>query len=157
MYAAWANYNFEGATAKHSCPLYVDAYDADVVISSVINVPVVYDGCAVRWRKNYSDGGYEGCYRILERWGYLNGEDLIASGVSEEDISSAYPEGLDEAATYESCIWMTADGKVIKAVLSPLEGVAIPYCFFQPYKDEAGFWSEGLCDRLRPTQESISI
>jgi hypothetical protein len=99
---------------------------------------------------------YEGCYRILERWGYLNGEDLIASGVSEEDISSTYPGGLDEAATYESCIWMTEDGKVIKSVLSPLEGVAIPYCFFQPYKDEAGFWSEGLCDRLRPTQEAVN-
>ena len=104
-----------------------------------------------------SDGGaYKGSYRLLERWGFLPGEDILEAGIPEETLLQAYPDGFDEAATYEACVWMTADGKVIKAALSPLEGVAIPYCFFQPYKDESGFWAEGLCDRLRPVQEAVN-
>lgn len=100
VYAAWANYNFEGATAKHSCPLYVDAYDADVVISSVINVPVVYDGCAVRWRKNYSDGGYEDHYAEAS-WFDLSGSYYRSVDAARQDY---------EVVPIERGGWLFTDG-----------------------------------------------
>lgn len=95
-------------------------------------------------------------YRVLERWGYLNGDEIVAAGVSADDLALAFPEGFDESGSYPSCVWMTPDGHVIKASLAPIEGVALPYHFFQPYKDESSFWAEGLCDRIRDPQTSIN-
>lgn len=101
-------------------------------------------------------GGLKHRYRVLERWGYLNGEDLLEAGITEEDLALAFPDGFDPSGSYPACVWMTQDGKVIKAALAPIEGVALPYGFFQPYKDESSFWAEGLCDRIRDPQTAIN-
>lgn len=94
-------------------------------------------------------------YRVLERWGYLTGSDLLTAGVDLETLRAAIPDFV-EAGAYESCVWMTQGGTVIKAALSPVEGMAIPYHFFQPYKDDASFWPDGLPDVIRDLQTIIN-
>lgn len=94
-------------------------------------------------------------YRVLERWGYLTGSDLLTAGVDLETLRAAIPDFV-EAGAYESCVWMTQGGTVIKAALSPVEGMAIPYHFFQPYKDDASFWPDGPAGRHRDLQTIIN-
>lgn len=94
-------------------------------------------------------------YRVLERWGYLTGQELLDAGMPIEQLIAIYPD-FDEAMPYESSVWLMETGTVIKASLSPVEGMAIPYHFFQPYQSDTGFWSEGMPDIIRDQQTVIN-
>lgn len=60
MFTAWVGYNFEAVVPPHYCPLYFDAFDATVTVSSSKNWPDKdYSGCSLEWNVNYSDGGSE--------------------------------------------------------------------------------------------------
>ncbi|MGE4469345.1 MAG: hypothetical protein AB7D47_04345 [Desulfovibrio sp.] len=86
-----------------------------------------------------------GRYRVLERWGHLNGTELQAAGVAVED----------ETATYSANIWLLGD-QVVKAVLSPIEGIDIPYHFFFYSEDESAFFPEGVASILRHPQAAFN-
>lgn len=102
-----------------------------------------------------SNEDLKGRYRLLERWGYLTGKQLLAAGMTEEELEGHFP-GFDPEAVYAGNIWLTESGMVIKCSLSPVEDMAIPYYFFQPYADDAGFWAEGLPDVIRDMQVVIN-
>ena len=91
---------------------------------------------------------YHGRYRILERWGQVTGQELLACGLEREEI--------EESESYDAVIWMTQDGRVLKAAPVPVDGVSIPFYFFQPYEDEASFWGESLPEIIRDCQEAIN-
>lgn len=80
VWSAWVAYNFESPTPRHSCPLYAEEYDADVTVTSVVNIPIVYDGCDLHWRTNYSDGGYDDHLREA------NWFDLDSRGTSYRSV-----------------------------------------------------------------------
>ncbi|TVM35612.1 hypothetical protein DQK91_02810 [Oceanidesulfovibrio marinus] len=90
----------------------------------------------------------KGRYRVLERWGQLTGQQLLDAGLDRDDI--------EESDTYDAVIWMTKDGTVLKAAPVPVDGVGIPFYFFQPYEDESSFWSESLPEIIRDPQEAIN-
>jgi hypothetical protein len=85
---------------------------------------------------------------VLERWGQLTGKQLLDAGLDREDI--------EEGEIYDAVIWMTTDGDVLKAAPSTVDGVPIPFYFFQPYTDESSFWPEGLPEIIRDCQEAIN-
>lgn len=107
--------------------------------------------------KDQSLGGDDlrGRYRVLERWGYLTGKQLVEAGMDLETVAMVIPD-FDPEATYGCNVWMTSNGTVIKCTIAPVEDVAIPYHFFRPYADDTGFWTEGLPDILRDTQQVIN-
>ena len=94
-------------------------------------------------------------YRILERWGYLSGKQLIEAGMTPEELYATFPD-FDEEASYANNLWMSDSGVVIKCSLAPVEEMPIPYHFFRPYADGTTFWSESLPDILRDTQVVIN-
>lgn len=61
-------------------------------------------------------------FRVYERWGLLSGKELQDCGVTIEDD----PDGIRD---YASNVWILGD-KVIKAVIAPVQGIAIPYYFY---------------------------
>lgn len=87
-------------------------------------------------------------YRVLERWGYLSGEDLAAAGAE-------IPDG-GRSRVYPSNVWTLMDGTVIKAALNPLEGVDIPYFFYAYQSDDTTFWPEGIASLLRGPQAGVN-
>lgn len=94
-------------------------------------------------------------YRVLERWGYLTGRQLLDAGMKEEELRATFPD-FDTEASYANNLWMADSGTVIKCSLAPVEEMPIPYWFFRPYADGTGFWSESLPDVLRDTQVVIN-
>jgi hypothetical protein len=90
---------------------------------------------------------FKGRYRVLERWGYLEGKDLIEAGIE-------LPEE-DSVQVYSTNIWLLGE-KVIKAVLAPIEGVDIPYYFYYFYKDETSIFGESLCSVMRDPQRVVN-
>ena len=90
-------------------------------------------------------------YRVLERWGYLSGRQLLDAGMKEEELLATFPD-FDAEESFANNLWMTDSGVVIKCSLAPVEDMPIPYWFFRPYADGTGFWSESLPDILRDPQ-----
>lgn len=81
-------------------------------------------------------------YDVLEFWGYVSSDLLREQGIEiPADI-----EG-DVAAN----IWLVGD-IVIKAVLSPIEGVTFPYFFYYFEKDETSVFGEGIPRIMRDPQ-----
>lgn len=95
---------------------------------------------------NSSDGSFSrhGKYELKEFWGYLSADELIAEGVQldEEQL------GLEIAAN----VWMLGP-LVIKAVVSPIEGVSLPYHFYYYDKDDSSIWGEGIPTIMRDAQK----
>jgi hypothetical protein len=87
----------------------------------------------------------KGRYRLLERWGQLSGSQLADAGIEVED----------KGATYSANVWLLGD-VVIKAVLSPIEGIDIPYHFFFYSEDESTFFPEGVASILRHPQSAFN-
>jgi hypothetical protein len=85
----------------------------------------------------------KGRYELTEFWGFLDAQELQNIGVAVD------PEliGLEVAAN----VWMV-DDIVIKAIISPIEGVAIPYHFYYYDKDDSSIWGEGIPAIMRDSQ-----
>ena len=89
----------------------------------------------------------KGRFRVLERWGYLTGQELADAGVdvAEEQYGQVFSSNL----------WLLGD-KVIKAVLNPLDGIDLPYYFFFYHKDESSFFGEGVPSAMRDCQHGVN-
>lgn len=98
--------------------------------------------------RHSTQGNKGGQYEVLERWGWLNGDDLKSVGV-------AIPEDrLHE--TFFSNVWLLPNGEVIKAVLQPINGVTWPYHLYYFDKDETSIFGEGLSAIMRDDQTMIN-
>lgn len=87
-------------------------------------------------------------YEVLERWGWLTGEQLCSIGVK-----------IEEDRKHESffgCVWMLANGEVIRAHLANIDGTTWPYHFYHFDKDETSFFGEGLASIMRDDQQMIN-
>jgi hypothetical protein len=86
----------------------------------------------------------KGRYELREFWGYMSTNELAEAGVEidEEDL------GLEVAAN----VWMLGP-MVIKAVISPIEGVTLPYHFYYYDKDDTSIWGEGIPTIMRDAQK----
>ena len=87
-------------------------------------------------------------FRVYERWGLLSGKELQDCGVTIEDD----PDGIRD---YASNVWILGD-KVIKAVIAPVQGIAIPYYFYFYNKDETSIWGSGIPDDIGAIQNEIN-
>lgn len=90
----------------------------------------------------------DGQYEIIERWGWLDGEQLAAAGV---DV----PEHRMHE-TFFSNAWMLPDGTVIKLALQPLNGVTWPYHIYYCDKDETSIFGDGFAAIMRDDQTMIN-
>lgn len=86
-------------------------------------------------------------YTLLERWGYLTGQELYNAGleIAQDDLTEVF----------STCVWMLGD-VIIKASINPIEGVDIPYYFYPYQSDETSFWPEGIAYQLRTPQACIN-
>ena len=74
-------------------------------------------------------------FRVLERWGWLRGDELVACGV---DLGS---DPVEE--DYFCNVWLLGD-QIIKAVRTPMRGVEFPFQIFSIEKDESGLCGQGI-------------
>lgn len=95
-----------------------------------------------------NQGSADGKYEVLERWGWLTGQDLKDSGV---DVAT---ERMHES--FFSNVWLLPNGTVIKAVLQPINGVTWPYHIYYFDKDETSIFAEGLAAVMRDDQININ-
>lgn len=93
-------------------------------------------------------GNNDGKFEVLERWGWLTGQDLCEVGVSVDD------DRLHES--FFSNVWMLPNGAVIKAVLQPINGVTWPYHIYYFDKDETSIFGEGLSSVMRDDQTMMN-
>lgn len=89
-----------------------------------------------------------GQYEILERWGYLSGEQLKVAGVE-------VPEDRCHESFF-SVVWMLPNGEIIMASLQAINGVTWPYHLYQFDKDESSIFAEGLAAIMRDDQDMIN-
>lgn len=85
-----------------------------------------------------------GQYEIFERWGWLDGEQLIGIGVK-------IPEDRRHESFFSN-VWLLPNGEVIRAVLQPINGVTWPYHLYYFDKDETSIFGEGLASVMRDDQ-----
>lgn len=85
-----------------------------------------------------------GKYEVKEFWGYLDAEELADMGVEVD----ADKMGMEVAAN----VWMLGP-VVIKAVISPIEGVTFPYHWYFYEKDDSSIWGEGIPSIMRDAQK----
>lgn len=91
---------------------------------------------------------FKGRFRLYERWGYISGRELRDAGL----------EIVEEAAqdeVYSTNFWLLGD-TIVKAVLSPIEGVDIPYYWWFYSKDETEFFPEGIASILNDPQRAFN-
>lgn len=91
---------------------------------------------------------HTGQYDVFERWGWIEAEKLSACGV---DV----PEDRMHESFFSN-IWCLPDGTVIKAVLSPIEGVRWPYHLYYLDHDETSIFGEGLAAIMRDDQKMLN-
>jgi len=82
-------------------------------------------------------------YELLEFWGYIPAKKLQEANLEIDENQL----GEEIACT----IWVLGN-TVIKAVISPIEGVSIPYYFYYYDKDETSIFGEGLAYIMRDPQ-----
>lgn len=90
----------------------------------------------------------DGQYEVLERWGWLDGEQLHAAGVHVP------PSRMHE--TFFSNVWLLPSGEVIKIVLQPINGVTWPYHLYYADKDETSIFGDGFAAIMRDDQTMIN-
>lgn len=98
--------------------------------------------------RSSKQGNKDGKYEVLERWGWLTGEELSEAGVKVP------PERLHES--FFSNVWLLPNGEVIKAVLQPINGVTWPYHLYYFDKDETSIFGEGLSMVMRDDQTMLN-
>jgi hypothetical protein len=89
-----------------------------------------------------------GTYDVLERWGWLTGEQLADCGVEVK------PEQYID--TYFTNVWLLPTGHVIKASIQPINGVLWPYHTYYLDKDETSLFGEGLATIMRDDQDMLN-
>ncbi len=89
-----------------------------------------------------------GTYEVLERWGWMNGEDLSNAGVN-------IPEDRRHESFFSN-VWLLPNGSIIKVALQQLDGTTWPYHLYYFDKDESTILPEGLASVMRDDQESIN-
>ncbi len=89
-----------------------------------------------------------GQYEVLERWGWMDAQSLIACGI---DVPQ---ERAHE--TFFSNIWILPNGEVIRAALQPINGVTWPYHVYYFDKDETSIFAEGIPTVMRDDQITIN-
>lgn len=90
----------------------------------------------------------DGQYEVLERWGWIPGEDLVQAGVE-------VPEGRTHEAFFSN-IWLLPNGEVIRAVLQPINGVTWPYHIYSFDEDETSIFCEGIAAIMRDDQTNLN-
>jgi hypothetical protein len=85
----------------------------------------------------------KGKYELKEYWGFLDADKLREQGVNVP------PEFEMEVAAN---IWLLGD-IVIKANVSQVEGVHLPYHFYYYDKDDTSIWGEGIPSIMRDAQK----
>lgn len=95
-----------------------------------------------------TQGAKGGTYEVLERWGWVDGQDLANTGVK-------IPEDRIHE-TFFSNIWLLPNGEIIKAVLQPINGVTWPYHLYYFDKDETSIFGEGLSTVMRDDQTMLN-
>jgi hypothetical protein len=98
--------------------------------------------------RNSRQGDHGHTYEVLERWGYLTGEQLRMAGVEVPDDRTH--------ETFFSNVWLLPTGEVIKAVLQPIDGITWPYHIYYFDKDETSIFAEGIPAVMRDDQEMIN-
>lgn len=89
-----------------------------------------------------------GVYEILERWGWVDGQDL-------KDVGVKVPEDrLHE--TFFANVWLLPNGEIIKAALQPIDGMTWPYYLYYFDKDETSIFGEGLATIMRDDQDMLN-
>ena len=89
-----------------------------------------------------------GQFEVLERWGWVAGQDLQSIGVRVPDDRTH--------EVFFSNIWLLPNGEVIKAVLQPINGVTWPYHLYYFDKDETSIFGEGLSTVMRDDQTMLN-
>ena len=122
---------------------YIKAHPQGQVTPSMVNGELKLMG----ERVNSSDSA-TGQYEVLERWGWLTGEQLcqVACRVDEERRHESF----------FSVVWLLPNGEVIKAALQPIDGTTWPYHLYHFDKDETSLFGEGLASVMRDDQEMIN-
>lgn len=87
-------------------------------------------------------------YEVLEFWGYVDAHDLETHGV---DIPFEKKAQIELMAN----IWVLGD-HVIKAALSPVEGIKWPYFFYYYDKDETSLFGEGIPSIMKDIQDLVN-
>lgn len=98
--------------------------------------------------RSAKQGNNDGKYEVLERWGWLTGQDLKDCGLKVNE------DRLHES--FFSNVWLLPNGEVIKAVLQPINGVTWPYHLYYFDKDETSIFGEGLASVMRDDQTMIN-
>lgn len=87
-------------------------------------------------------------YEVLEFWGYVDAVDLERHGIE-------IPVEKKSQVELIANIWVLGDN-VIKATLSPLNGVRWPYFFYYYDKDETSLFGEGIPSIMKDIQDLIN-
>lgn len=90
----------------------------------------------------------DGRYEVLERWGWIDGELLAASGV-QVPMARMHE-------TFFANVWMLPNGDVIKIALQPINGVTWPYHLYYADKDETSIFGDGFAAIMRDDQTMIN-
>lgn len=98
--------------------------------------------------RNAAQSHEDGKYEVLERWGWLDGDQLASAGVN-------VPESRMHE-TFFSNAWLLPTGEVIKIVLQPLNGVTWPYHLYYADKDETSIFGDGFAAIMRDDQTMIN-
>lgn len=98
--------------------------------------------------RNATQGAKAGTYEVLERWGWVDGQDLLDTGIK-------IPEDRVHE-TFFANIWLLPNGEIIKAVLQPINGVTWPYHLYYFDKDETSIFGEGLSTVMRDDQTMLN-
>lgn len=99
-------------------------------------------------QRQTNQGVLNGQYEVLERWGWLTGEDMQSVGVHVPD---------DRAhESFFANVWLLPNGQVIKAVLQPINGITWPYHLYYFDKDETSIFPEGLAAVMRDDQTMLN-
>lgn len=97
---------------------------------------------------SHKQGQATGRYDVLERWGWLDGEQL-------EQVGVAVPQDRIHESFFTN-VWVLPNGEVIKAVIQPINGVTWPYHLYHFDKDETNIFGEGLASIMRDDQTMIN-
>ena len=98
--------------------------------------------------RSATQGGTDGKFEVLERWGFLTGQELKDAGVKVAE------DRLHES--FFSNAWVLTTGQVIKVVLQPINGVTWPYHLYYFDKDETSIFGDGLPSVMQDDQTMLN-